>query len=43
MEPQEMDALIDRHLQAEIAGDLDGAVAVYTDDVEHDVGMPGGP
>ena len=44
MEPQEMDALIERHLQAEMAADLDGAVAVYTDDVEHDdVGMPGGP
>ena len=27
---------------AELAGDLDGAVAVYTDDVEHDdVGFPG--
>lgn len=44
MEPHEMDVLIDRHLRAEMAGDLDGAVAVYTDDVEHDdVGMPGGP
>ena len=44
MEPQEMDTLIDRHLRAEMAGDLDGAVSVYTDDVEHDdVGMPGGP
>lgn len=44
MEPQEMDTLIDRHLQAEMAGDLDGAVAVYTEDVEHDdVGMPAGP
>lgn len=44
MEAHEMDALIDRHLQAEMSGDLDGAVAVYTDDIEHDdVGMPGGP
>jgi steroid delta-isomerase-like uncharacterized protein len=44
MRAQDMDALIERHLQAEMAGDLDGAVAVYTDDVEHDdVGMPGGP
>ncbi len=44
MDPREMDALIDRHLQAEMARDLDGAVAVYTDDVEHDdVGVPGGP
>lgn len=26
------------------AGDVDGAVTVYTEDIEHDdVGMPGGP
>ena len=44
MRPEEMDALIERHIQAEMAKDLDGAVAVYTDDIEHDdVGMPGGP
>ena len=44
MRAQEMDVLIERHLTAEMTGDLDGAVAVYTDDVEHDdVGMPGGP
>jgi steroid delta-isomerase-like uncharacterized protein len=44
LSPAEMDALIERHLRAEIAGDLDGAVAVYTEDVEHDdVGFPGSP
>ena len=40
----QMMALVDRHLAAEGAGDVEGAVAVYTDDVEHDpVGIPGGP
>ena len=44
MTPDEMDRLIDEHIRAEDAGDLDAAVAVYTDDVEHDVvGAPGGP
>lgn len=39
-----MDALIERHIAAETAGELDAAVAVYTDDVEHDVvGAPHGP
>ena len=39
-----MAALVERHLKAEGAGDVDGAVAVYTDDVEHDVvGWPTGP
>jgi steroid delta-isomerase-like uncharacterized protein len=43
MDSQEMFALVDRHLKAEGAGDVDGAVAVYTDDVEHDVvGWPTG-
>jgi steroid delta-isomerase-like uncharacterized protein len=41
---EELHALVSRHLQAEGAGDIDGAVAVYTDDVEHDVvGFPGSP
>jgi steroid delta-isomerase-like uncharacterized protein len=40
----DMMALIDRHLKAEGAGDIDGAVAVYTDDIVHDaVGFPGAP
>jgi hypothetical protein len=41
---EQMTALVERHLKAEGAGDVDGAVAEYTDDVEHDVvGWPGGP
>ena len=39
-----MDELVERHLKAEGAGDVDGCVAVYTDDIEHDVvGWPTGP
>jgi len=35
--------LVERHLKAEGAGDVEGAVAVYTDDIEHDVvGSPTG-
>jgi steroid delta-isomerase-like uncharacterized protein len=44
MEQAEMKALVERHLKAEGAGDVAGAVSVYTDDVEHDVvGWPTGP
>jgi steroid delta-isomerase-like uncharacterized protein len=44
MTPAEMDQLIEQHIAAEIAGDSDGAVAMYTDDVIHDdVGEPHGP
>jgi steroid delta-isomerase-like uncharacterized protein len=44
MEQDQMRALVERHLKAEGAGDVEGAIAVYTDDVEHDVvGFPGGP
>jgi steroid delta-isomerase-like uncharacterized protein len=44
MTPEQMNQLIDEHLTAESAGDLDGTVAMYTDDVEHDVvGNPAGP
>jgi len=44
MERSEMTALVERHLKAEGAGDVEGAVAVYTDDiVHHDVGFPGPP
>ena len=40
----EMDRLITEHIDAEMAGDAVAAVAVYTDDVEHDVvGWPTGP
>jgi steroid delta-isomerase-like uncharacterized protein len=44
MKRTEMDELIEAHIKAESAGDTAGAVAVYTDDVEHDVvGLPSGP
>jgi steroid delta-isomerase-like uncharacterized protein len=44
MDHTEMQELVSRHLRAEGAGDVDGAVSVYTDDVEHDVvGFPGSP
>lgn len=36
MEQAEMIALVDRHLKAESGGDVEGAVAVYTDDIVHD-------
>jgi steroid delta-isomerase-like uncharacterized protein len=36
--------LLSRHLRAEGLGDVDGAIAVYADDNEHDVvGFPGSP
>ena len=39
-----MITLIERHLKAEGEGDIEGAISVYTDDVEHDaVGFPGSP
>jgi steroid delta-isomerase-like uncharacterized protein len=38
-----MDRLIEQHLKAEFAGDPAGCVAMYTDDVVHDVvGWPAG-
>ncbi len=44
MQVQEMERLIEQHLSAEFAGDPGGCVAMYTDDVEHDVvGFPAGP
>jgi steroid delta-isomerase-like uncharacterized protein len=44
MKRSEIDALIDQHLSAEKASDTAGSVAMYTDDVEHDVvGFPTGP
>ena len=44
MDSVEMEALVSRHMRAEERGDIDGAVAVYTDDIEHDVvGFPGSP
>lgn len=44
MDRRQMHELIERHLKAEGAGDIEGAVAVYTDDIVHDaVGFPGSP
>lgn len=44
MKTSEMNRLIEQHLAAEAAGDTAGSVAMYTDDVEHDVvGFPTGP
>lgn len=44
MDRAEMDRLIEQHLAAEMAGDPEGCVAMYTNDVVHDVvGMPSGP
>jgi steroid delta-isomerase-like uncharacterized protein len=44
MEREQMDQLIEAHIAAEAAGDTEGCVAMYTDDVEHDVvGAPHGP
>ncbi len=44
MKPEEMDRLIEAHIEAEKAGDTAGAVAMYTEDVQHDVvGAPHGP
>jgi hypothetical protein len=41
MDRHEMRTLIERHLKAEGAGDVEGAVAVYAEDVVHDaVGFP---
>lgn len=44
MDQSEMIALVERHLKAEGAGDVEGAVAVYSEDIVHDeVGFPGTP
>jgi len=44
MQRNEMDRLIEEHLAAENAGDTLASVAMYTDDIEHDVvGSPTGP
>jgi steroid delta-isomerase-like uncharacterized protein len=36
MEQNEMITLVEQHLKAEGAGDVDGSVAVYTEDIVHD-------
>ena len=44
MDSAEVQTLVDRHIRAEGLGDVDGAVAVYTDDIDHDVvGFPNSP
>jgi len=44
MDGATMQALVERHLRAEGLGDVDGAVAVDADDVDHDVvGFPNSP
>jgi steroid delta-isomerase-like uncharacterized protein len=44
MDHSAMEQLVSRHIRAEGAGDVDTAISVYTDDVEHDVvGFPGSP
>ncbi len=44
MNQSEMDRLVEQHIAAETAGDTAGCVAMYTEDVEHDVvGAPHGP
>ena len=44
MNQHEMIALVEQHLKAEGAGDVEGAVAVYADHIVHDaVGFPGSP
>lgn len=41
---QQMQVMIEQHIAAEIAADTTAAVAMYTDDVIHDVvGSPSGP
>ena len=41
---EKMDELIEHHIKAEMAGDVDGALSVYDDGVVHDVvGWPTGP
>ena len=44
MERTEIDRLISEHIAAEMAANPQSAVAMYTEDIEHDVvGFPGGP
>jgi steroid delta-isomerase-like uncharacterized protein len=44
MNHAKMQDLVERHLRGEGRGDVDEAISVYTDDIEHDViGFPGSP
>ena len=43
MKPEKMDRLVEAHLKAEMNDDSMGSIAMYTEDVEHDVvGIPHG-
>ncbi|WP_394828332.1 nuclear transport factor 2 family protein [Pendulispora albinea] len=41
MTHEEMDALMDEHLAAEAAGDVDRVIATFAENVEHDIVGPG--
>lgn len=44
MTPEQMDQVVEEHFAMEARADIDGILATFTDDIEHDVvGMPGGP
>ena len=41
---EEMDRVVEQHFAMEARADIDGILATFTDDIEHDVvGAPGGP
>lgn len=44
MDQAQMQDLVSRHMRGESAGDVEAAISVYTEDVEHDaVGFPDAP
>jgi hypothetical protein len=43
MDQNEMITIVERHLNAEGGGDIEGAVALWTNDIEHDAGGTPGP
>jgi ketosteroid isomerase-like protein len=44
MTREEMDRVVEQHFAMEARADIDGILATFTDDIEHDVvGVPGGP
>ncbi len=44
MTPEEMGRVVEEHFAIEARADIEGILATFTDDIEHDVvGMPGGP
>src|SRR5260370_3345671 len=41
---EDLDRVVEQHFAMEARADLDGILATFTDDIEHDVvGAPGGP